>query len=310
VSQQEVDAVLCKGQRQLADCFKLFDIIHRITTTHEVITRITQEVIRDFQHENVIYLELRTTPKARPELGMTKRSYVEAVLQGMQQHLATQLSSARLAPTKITATASDPEAAHKPPTDADPDNPHPSCDQHSTQSSMTTNPASSTLHGARTSTPASIAPLPTLVHLLLSIDRRETTEAALETVELAASLQHRGVVGIDLSGNPYVGSWQAWQPALARARALGLRVTLHAGEVPNSEEVAAMLAFRPDRLGHMCCMDQELEEQLLVGGVGSPGCSVQMHCCVQGPSVMHVRLLGSSRCCWCMAYMYALSGYS
>lgn len=293
MSQQELDAILCKGNRRLADCFKIFDIIHRLTTSHEIITRITHEVIRDFQEENVIYLELRTTPKARPELGMTKRSYVEAVLQGMQQRL---VSSTHKASTKSTATASIQEAAHHPPSYAAPENAHQSCTpaanaasasshsscdcgQHISQSILVTNttPPCSTPHGATTSsTVPSTAPPPILVHLLLSIDRRETTEAALETVELAATLQHRGVVGIDLSGNPYVGSWQAWQPALARARALGLRVTLHAGEVPNSEEVAAMLAFRPDRLGHMCCMDQGLEEQLLVGGGGSPGRCMRM----------------------------------
>lgn len=40
----------------------------------------------------------------------------------------------------------------------------------------------------------------TLVRLLLSIDRRESSVSAMETVELAAELSARGVVGIDLSG--------------------------------------------------------------------------------------------------------------
>lgn len=67
--------------------------------------------------------------------------------------------------------------------------------------------------------------------LLLSIDRREDGAAARATVELAASLRDRGVVGIDLSGNPTVGEWGTWEPALRHARDLGLKLTLHAGEV-------------------------------------------------------------------------------
>ena len=64
--------------------------------------------------------------------------------------------------------------------------------------------------------------------LLLSIDRREDAAAAQETVALAAEL---GVLGIDLSGNPTVGQWATWEPALHQARRLGLKITLHAGEV-------------------------------------------------------------------------------
>lgn len=70
-----------------------------------------------------------------------------------------------------------------------------------------------------------------LVRLLLSVDRRESSAAALETVKLAGELQQEGVVGIDLSGNPAVGEWSTWEPALLEARRLGLKLTIHAGEV-------------------------------------------------------------------------------
>ena len=70
-----------------------------------------------------------------------------------------------------------------------------------------------------------------MVKLLLSIDRREDSQAALKTVELARKFRDQGVVGIDLSGNPAIGSWATWKPALEQARSWGLKVTAHAAEV-------------------------------------------------------------------------------
>lgn len=77
--------------RALNEVFKLFDLIHIITTDHKTVARITKEVraqrylgvfvlshtfyplmyyssscgqvIEDFAADNVVYLELRTTPK-------------------------------------------------------------------------------------------------------------------------------------------------------------------------------------------------------------------------------------------------------
>ena len=52
------------ASRSLGECFQLFDVIHRITTSHATLTRITREVLEDFAADNVVYAELRTTPKA------------------------------------------------------------------------------------------------------------------------------------------------------------------------------------------------------------------------------------------------------
>ena len=51
------------GERTLSEVFLLFGVIHQVTTDHDILTRITQEVIEDFAADNVQYLELRTTPK-------------------------------------------------------------------------------------------------------------------------------------------------------------------------------------------------------------------------------------------------------
>ncbi|PVH99428.1 Metallo-dependent hydrolase [Periconia macrospinosa] len=46
----------------------------------------TQAVLQDFQNDGVVYLELRTTPRAVPEDGMTKRDYVQTILTILQNH--------------------------------------------------------------------------------------------------------------------------------------------------------------------------------------------------------------------------------
>ena len=43
---------------------------------------ITEDVIREFYEDNVLYLELRSTPKALP--GSSKRDYLEAIVQTIQ----------------------------------------------------------------------------------------------------------------------------------------------------------------------------------------------------------------------------------
>jgi len=143
--------------------------------------------VLDAAADGVFYLELRTTPKVNADLAMSRRSYVDAVLRGV-------------------------EAA---------------CGAGGGDGS-----------GSLT------------VRLLLSIDRRGDAAAAMETVLLADQLRTSGVVGVDLSGNPSVGSFDTWLPALQEARRRGLPITLHCGEVPNDAEVAEMLRFGPERLGH------------------------------------------------------------
>ncbi|CAN4117419.1 unnamed protein product [Withania somnifera] len=202
----DVEHVILKYDRTLTEVFKLFDLIHILTTDHETVTRITKEVIEDFAAENVVYLELRTTPKKNVSKGMSKKSYMEAVLEGL-----------RAVTTVEVDIFSEPDSY---------------C-------------------------PANASIYKIYVRLLLSIDRRETTEAAMETVKLALEMRHLGVVGIDLSGNPVIGEWMTFLPALEFAKEQGLLITLHCGEVTNPVEIHAMLNFLPARIGHACCFGEE-----------------------------------------------------
>lgn len=93
-------------------------------------------MLRDFDNDGVVYLELRTTPREFKETGLTKAQHIEAVLDSINDYNAS-------------------------------------------SSSMKT-------------------------YLILSIDRRDAPEKAQECINLATQYQGRGVVGVDLCGDPLV----------------------------------------------------------------------------------------------------------
>ncbi|KAG9454104.1 hypothetical protein H6P81_007008 [Aristolochia fimbriata] len=212
----DVEDVILKDDRSLVETFKLFDLIHILTTDHATVTRITKEVVEDFASENIVYLELRTTPKKNEAIGMTKRSYMEAVIKGLRAVDSVDVSLVPFDEDSITSLVS----------------PSINCLEKDKRRKI-------------------------YVRLLLSIDRRETTEAAMETVLLALAMKKMGVVGIDLSGNPIVGEWSSFLPPLTFAKEQGLCITLHCGEVYNPKEVHDMLDFQPQRIGHAICLGDE-----------------------------------------------------
>ena len=57
-------SAVCAGNKTLGECFALFDLIHKVTTTHAIVGRLTQQVLAAFAADGVAYVELRTTPKA------------------------------------------------------------------------------------------------------------------------------------------------------------------------------------------------------------------------------------------------------
>ncbi|XP_078711025.1 N6-Methyl-AMP deaminase [Lampetra fluviatilis] len=75
-----------KGQqRSLEECFEMFKVIHKLTDCEESIVMITKDVIREFHQDGVKYLELRSTPREEKSTGLTRRSYVDAVLSAIRQ---------------------------------------------------------------------------------------------------------------------------------------------------------------------------------------------------------------------------------
>jgi adenosine deaminase len=112
-------------------------------------------------------------------------------------------------------------------------------------------------------------------HLILSIDRRNTAAEAMEVVDLAIKHAPHGVVGVDLCGDPMKGDPAIFRAAFAKAKAHGLRITLHFAEVPASgtlEELETLLSFGPDRLGHVIHVPKDVEEEIIGRKLGLELC--------------------------------------
>lgn len=162
----------------------------------------------DFQSDGVVYIELRTTPRAMSRSGVTKENYVTTVLNALKEHNAK---------TENTMRA----------------------------------------------------------FLILSIDRRNTRAEAEEVVDLATKYHSAGVVGVDLCGDPAKGDVRVFTDSFARAKAAGLKITLHfaEGEISASDlELQTLLSWRPDRLGHVIHVKQEYRRMIEEENIGVELC--------------------------------------
>ncbi|CAI5741384.1 unnamed protein product [Hyaloperonospora brassicae] len=107
------------------------------------------------------------------------------------------------------------------------------------------------------------------VRLLLSINRNQSLEVAQETVDIALELKNKQkcpyIVGIDFSGNAErpESEFHRFAHVLRRARDGGLKLAVHFAEHFDEDESSRILDFRPDRLGHACCLSEPLYAKML-----------------------------------------------
>lgn len=66
-----------------ARCWKSFSKIHQVIQTPRILYAATVNVIAEFSRDNVVYLELRTSPKKIHGFD-SKELYLESVLKGIQ----------------------------------------------------------------------------------------------------------------------------------------------------------------------------------------------------------------------------------
>lgn len=60
----------------------MFPIAHKLTCAPEYVRVATEDVIKEFHDDNVIYLELRSTPRAA-DVTMSKMEYILAIIDGI-----------------------------------------------------------------------------------------------------------------------------------------------------------------------------------------------------------------------------------
>jgi adenosine deaminase len=224
--------------RSLQDCFDMFDEIPACVNDLPALKRITLEALEDFASHHVVYLELRSTPKRLlashvddNKVVTTKRDYVEAILEVLNDFETREQQRYQ---QEIIVDGQD----------------------------------------------ASVR-LPMVCRFIVAVDRSQTQQDATENVNLAIEFfQKEGsvmVVGVDLGGNPTKQDFRDFQPVFQKARDAGLQVTIHCAEIPCGnddstdeshsmirarKEAAAILEFRPDRLGHALLLSPSLQATL------------------------------------------------
>ncbi len=89
------------------------------------------------------------------------------------------------------------------------------------------------------------------VHLIADVVRDSSVPQAMHTLETVAELKEYGVVGIGLGGSEQSHPPEKFTSVFARARQLGMRTSIHAGEAAGAQSIwGAINALRAERIGH------------------------------------------------------------
>lgn len=94
-------------------------------------------------------------------------------------------------------------------------------------------------------------------------------------IELAKAFHDRGVCAVDLCGDPAMIPIDHLAPAFEEARKAGLKITLHFAEAPASsseKELWMLLSWRPDRLGHVINVHNDMKKEIVKQKIGVELC--------------------------------------
>ena len=112
-------------------------------------------------------------------------------------------------------------------------------------------------------------------YLILSVDRTKSAAEALDVVDLAILYRSRGVVAVELGGDPMRGDVSIFRDAFAKAKEHGLKLTLHFAETifsSSPQELNTLLSYRPERLGHVIHVPEDIRDEIARRKIGLELC--------------------------------------
>eukprot|EP01102_Stenamoeba_stenopodia_P022706 TRINITY_DN9562_c0_g1_i1.p1 TRINITY_DN9562_c0_g1~~TRINITY_DN9562_c0_g1_i1.p1 ORF type:complete len:380 (+),score=97.30 TRINITY_DN9562_c0_g1_i1:548-1687(+) len=97
---------------------------------------------------------------------------------------------------------------------------------------------------------------PVITRMVSSVQRSWTFAQAEQSIRLAVRNKDRGVVGVDLCGDPTSGDFRPFASLFQYAKREGLKFTCHFAESRGESDLEAILDVQPDRLGHCCYLHE------------------------------------------------------
>ncbi len=80
---KESSIALLNQRRTLENCFAIFPVIHSLIKDSSTLEYVVHEVLNEFQDDNVVYLELRTTP--RNSKSLSSLEYIDTILRSISE---------------------------------------------------------------------------------------------------------------------------------------------------------------------------------------------------------------------------------
>ncbi|RAH40969.1 putative adenosine deaminase [Aspergillus brunneoviolaceus CBS 621.78] len=222
--------------------------IYHLLTTLSDIRAATRSTLADFAADGVVYLELRTIPRASPAQSFTREEYLTTVLDTIAEF---GLQQQQQPPANASTLPSESGASTK-------------------KAAMTTNLILAIDRGTMTAQDA-------MEVVQLAIKYRSPSPGTRPSTQPQKA--GGAVIGLDICGNPTKGDIALYAPAIALAKAAGLGVTVHFAEVaPNphqprrqEEELRTLLDFEPDRLGHVIHVSAPIKQ-----AIQQQGCALEL----------------------------------